>query len=114
MPNYSPDVVHALVSKGREQVKSELKKGDKVYIFSTIWFLQWEKFIKNGGDNPGPIDNYPIASLVEAGLIREGCLEGQDYLMLPEFTYKILKAEYGGDQHFLREVSFLFSCLNFP
>uniref|UniRef100_H2ZLN3 ubiquitinyl hydrolase 1 n=1 Tax=Ciona savignyi TaxID=51511 RepID=H2ZLN3_CIOSA len=94
--------------------QSELTPGETWYIASGKWWQQWKLHTQydrlskstptNVDPSPGPINNLDILAeesklstlTDEGGRLREGLVEGSDFVVLPAQVWKALHHWYGG------------------
>jgi ubiquitin carboxyl-terminal hydrolase 4/11/15 len=57
-----------------------------------------------GGPSPGPINNAILQSTSFKGDLKQGLIEGEDFVLVPEAAYVMLEGWYGGGPRFPRSV----------
>ena len=87
-----------------------LAEGQTYYVVSSAWFKQWQKYVKDEGTDPGPIDNSALILPVDTPLsittspskssepplaiMKPGLLEREHYEVLPESVWQLFYSWY--------------------
>ncbi|ERE65727.1 ubiquitin carboxyl-terminal hydrolase 11 [Cricetulus griseus] len=84
------------VENGRER---PLRAGESWFLVEQHWYKQWEVYVKGGDQDantfPGCINNSGLFEDQINWHLREGLLEGDDYVLLPMTSWNYLVSWYG-------------------
>lgn len=87
------------IENGESGRERSLRAGESWFLVEQRWYNQWEAYVQGGDQDastfPGCINNAELFEDQINWRLKEGLLEGEDYVLLPAAAWRCLVSWYG-------------------